>query len=137
MKMNSLAANPHAANPPSVAIPEALTLPVTAVRIASRDIGRTAVAVVRIGAWSTVIGTRAIVVGVRNGAADDGAADDSAGNRGAQVTLGVGGRRGREDKGGNGGQCHQHFPHGITFLIEHETALSKLSVHQTFHIPLE
>src|SRR5579863_2323001 len=135
MKMNSLAANPHTADPPAIAIPEALTLPVTAIRILSRDIGRAAV----VGARSVIIGTRtrAIVVGVRYGAADDGAADNSARDRRAKGALGVGGRRGREDQGGNSGQCHQHFPHGITFLIEHETALSKLSVHQTFHIPLE
>src|ERR1700733_2464640 len=36
----SLAANPNAADPPAIAVPEALTLPVAAIGIACGDIGR-------------------------------------------------------------------------------------------------
>jgi hypothetical protein len=150
MKMNALSANPNAADPPTIAIPEALTLPVAAIGICCGNIGRAAIigtggcigiGTGSVGAGAVVTGsviTGAIVVWARgNCAADNGTADQPAENRRTKIALGVGWRRGGESQRGNGGQSHQNFPHGITFLIESKTALSKRSAHEKFHIPLE
>src|ERR1700722_2977458 len=98
-KMNVSAANLHAANPPGVAIPEALALPVAATGSGSgrRDIGRATVIAV---AGSVVTGAVSVIARAgSNRAADDGAADQSAGDSGAQVALRVG--RGGRSHGRN------------------------------------
>src|ERR1022692_3928932 len=69
------AANPYAANPPAIAIPETLSLPDTAAIIVVADIGRTAAVI-------TVAGS-VIITGARQRAADDGAADQSTGDSSA------------------------------------------------------
>ena len=128
----------HAADAPGIAVPEALTLPVTAIRLFS-DIGRTIGRAVIAGCVAgPVVGAGTIIIGARrNRAADDGAADNSAGDGRAKGALGVSGGRGGENQGADGGQCHQNFPHGITFLMNDGATLSKRSVCEKFHTPLE
>ena len=114
-KMNGSAANPHAANPPAIAVPETLSLP-DAVIIS--DIGRTAVIAVT-GSIAIVAGPIIARAGKR--ATDDGAADQSAGYSSAKTPLRMGGRgrrHGRNSQGGDSSECHQCFPHGFTFLIK-------------------
>jgi hypothetical protein len=106
------AANPDAAEPPDIAVPKTLPLP-EAARATGGGIG-----------WSVVV-ARGISIGIRGGscnrAADDGAADDPAGNSRANAALGMGWRRhGRYGQGYGSGKGHQTFPHGITFLIEED-----------------
>src|SRR5271169_5593238 len=106
MMMNGRsAANPHAANLPGIAVPEALPLPVTAIRVGS-DIGRAAVIAV---AGSVIVAGR-VSIRIRTGrdrAADNGATDEPAGNGGSEGTLGMGGCRGRNGQGGDSGKRHQ------------------------------
>src|SRR5450432_4665799 len=101
------AADPDVANPPAIAVPEALPLPGAAAIIVIRDVGRPAViAVTR--SIITVAGAVAVRRGQR--AADDGAADDAGRQTNAQAALGMGGGRrcdGRNREGGDGSECHQ------------------------------
>src|SRR5579864_8692256 len=87
------AANPHVANPPAIAIPEALPLPVTAIRI-SRDIGRSTVVAIAGAVIARSISVRIRTIGsigtCGDGAADDGAADDPAGYSRTKTALGMG-----------------------------------------------
>lgn len=131
------AANSNATEPPAIAVPEALTLPIAAIGV-SRDIGRAAViSIAGPVVARSIAGSIPIAIGTgRDRAADNGTADDPASNSGAETALGMGGRRGRNGKGGYGGQCHQCFPHGITFLMEQDSGQSGLSL-QKFHISLE
>ena len=86
--MNELAANPHAADPPAIAVPEALPLPVAiAVIGGTGDVGRAAVIAVT---GSVVAVTRAIIAGAGERTADDGAADDTGGQSCAKAALGMG-----------------------------------------------
>src|SRR5450631_401872 len=110
------AANPDAADPPAIAVPEALPLPDAAAIIVVGDIGRTAIAV----AGSIVAGA-VIAVGRGKRAADDGAADHAGSKTGAKTPLRMsrrGCRDGRNGQAGDGSECHQCFPHGFTFLFE-------------------
>jgi hypothetical protein len=34
-------------------------------------------------------------------------------------------RDGRNGQGGDGSECHQFFPHGVTFLIEHGQQINR------------
>src|SRR5579859_227079 len=111
------AAHPDAAKPPSIAIPEALPLPVTTVRV-SRHIGWSAVISVTGSIVARSISIRSIRAGCDR-AANDGAADQPAGDGRADTALGMGWRYcSRNGQRGDGSQCHQSLPHGITFLIE-------------------
>src|SRR5882724_2468616 len=111
------AANPHAANPPAVTIPEPLPLPVAVVIVAA--IGRRTV----IAVAGSVI-ARPIIAGARKRAADDGAADDAASHRCAETALCVsrgGGSQSRNGQGCGGCESHQCLPHGFTFLIRKDS----------------
>src|SRR5471032_2299108 len=95
------AANPHAANPPAIAVPETLPLPVTAAIVVG-DIGRAAV----IAVAGSIAGAIIIAVACER-AADDGAADNSGRQTGAKTSLRMGrrGRRhGRNSQGGDRGK---------------------------------
>ena len=110
-KMNGSAANPDAADPPAVAVPESLPLPDAAAIIVVGDIGRTAVAVT----GSIIAGAISVIARAGKRAADDSAADDSGGDSSANAALRLGGsgcRDGRNGQGGDGRECHQCFPHG-------------------------
>jgi hypothetical protein len=137
MKMNGSAAHPHAANAPAIAIPETLPLPdAAAIRVVD-DIGRAAAVITVTG--SVIAGPVSVIARAGKRAADDGAADDSAGYRSANTPLRMGGRGhrdGRHGQGGDGSECHQCFLHGVTFLIEHGQLITDLS-RRKFHIPLE
>ena len=115
MKMNGLIANPNAANPPTIAVPEPLALPEAAGR---RDIGWTAVIAV-----SRTIITRPVIVAVLgcDRAADNGATEQSGGYAGGDAALRLGGSRrshGRNSQGRGGSEGHKYFRHRFTFLIE-------------------
>src|SRR5450755_1442530 len=109
------AANPDAANPPAIAIPETLPLPVAAAIGVVGHIGRTAVIAVT---GSVVAGT--VIAGTGQRAANNGAADHSGGHTGdPALRLGRSGHHhGRNSQGGDGSECHQCLPHGVTFLNE-------------------
>src|SRR5215831_7180295 len=128
---NGSAADPHAVHPPAIAVPEALTLPVTGADRAG-GIGRAVVArAVAVGAWAVIIaGT--VVVGARGDcASDDGAADQARGETWPPTSApGLSGRGRRNGKRGNGCECHQSLPHGITFPTQR-------GLQTKFHISLE
>src|SRR5258706_1834241 len=87
-------ANPHPANPPAIAVPEALSLPDAVV---IRDIGRTAVIAV---AGSIITGSIPIIARAGKRAANDGAADQSGSDAGGNPpATGFGGL----------GQCHCRY----------------------------
>jgi hypothetical protein len=105
------AANPDAADPPAIAVPESLPLPDTAAIVIVGDIGWPTVAVT----GSIVAGAISIIARAGERAADDGAADDSGGDSSPNAALRMGGsgrRDGRNGQGGDGRECHQCFPHG-------------------------
>src|SRR5260370_39533156 len=121
-KMNGrLAADPHAANPPAIAVPETLPLPDAIIIIC--DIGRTAVITVT---WSIIARPVSIIAGARKRAAHDGPADqsgsDAGGNPAAAGFGGCGRRHGRNSEGGDGSECHQFRLHDVTFLKRARTA---------------
>src|SRR5260221_7806938 len=108
------AANPHAANPPAIAVPEPLPLPVAATIVIGHIGGAAVIAV----AGSIVAGA-IIIAGACDRAADDGATDDSSCQTGAKTSLRMGRRgcrHGRNSQGGDGSECHQCLSHGFTFL---------------------
>jgi len=82
--MNVLAANPDAANPPAVAVPEALPLPIATAIIVVGDIARAAVI--------TITVTRPVIAGAGKRAAHDGAADYAGRYACAKPTLRMRGR---------------------------------------------
>src|ERR1700674_1861972 len=103
------AANPHAAHPPAIAVPETLPLPEAAAIIVVADIGRTAVITVA----GSIVARAIIIAGACQRAADDGTADNSGGDTCANTPLRMGWRgcrHGRNSQGGDGSQCHQCFP---------------------------
>src|SRR3954465_14325319 len=104
----ALAANPDAANPPAVAIPEALPLPIATVILG--DIGRSA---------AVIAVTRPVVIaGPGKRAADDSAADQTGCPTGGDpAAAGFGSlrrRHGRHSKRGDSSERHQCLPHGFT-----------------------
>ena len=84
-KMNASAANLDAANPPAIAVPEALPLPVAAG--CRRDIGRAAIVTV---AGSIIAGSVSIIARAgSNRTADDGSADQPASDGGGRRRPGA------------------------------------------------
>ena len=124
-KMNGLLADPHAAEPPGITVPEALALPVARAVTGTGDIGRRAV----IAITRSII-ARAVIARTSERAANDCAANNASRNCGANAALGVGRRRrhSRDRKRRDGCESHQHFPHGFTFLIEQRQHLKQSAI---------
>src|SRR5439155_20503979 len=104
------AATPNPANPPSIAVPETLSLPDAVV---VRDIGRAAAIIAVTG--SIVAGPISIIARTGKRATYDGPADqsgsDAGGNPAAAGFGGLGQRHGRNGEGGDGSECHQFLLH--------------------------
>jgi len=91
----TLIANPDAADPPAIAVPEALPLPDTVRSVAGIDhIGPAAIS-------GTII-ARAVIITVLGGdrAADDGATDQSCGDTCCNTALRMGGGGDRHSRNG-------------------------------------
>src|SRR5262245_26899285 len=127
----SLPADPDTSDPPAIAVPEALALPVAGAGGVGH-IGRRAVIVVALRRIARVVITRAVIVAgavivVLRGdrAADDGAADQPGRHARGNAALGMSGGGGRDDRNGqrgDGGKRRQRLSHGFTFPVEQMTA---------------
>src|SRR6185437_2754995 len=123
MLLNGLLANPHVAGCPAIAVPVALTLPVT-LAVGAAGIARAAIVAIA----GAVIAVRIGVGGDR--AADDGAAKQAeADARAPAAAPGISGRSHRNRQRGRSHNGHQCLLHGYPLVTNSREGLERKAFH--------